>query len=109
MPRRGKLWLCLLMLGFGVGTVMAQDNGLYHEPYRPQYHYSPPCRWMNDPNGMVYYEGEYHLFYQFNPVDSVPGPMHWGHAVSSDLVHWETLPIALYPDEIGPIWSGTDV
>jgi fructan beta-fructosidase len=109
MPRRGKLWLCLIMLGFGVGTVMAQANGLYHEPYRPQYHYSPPCRWMNDPNGMVYYEGEYHLFYQFNPVDSVPGPMHWGHAVSSDLVHWETLPIALYPDEIGPIWSGTVV
>lgn len=82
---------------------------MYHEPFRPQFHYSPPCRWMNDPNGMVYYEGEYHLFYQFHPYSETPGPMHWGHAVSTDLVHWETLPIALYPDDNGPIWSGSAV
>ncbi len=87
---------------------MAQDN-FYHEPYRPQFHYSPPCQWMNDPNGMVYYEGEYHLFYQFNPQAMTPFKIHWGHAVSPDLVHWETLPIALYPDDIGPIWSGSAV
>ena len=81
----------------------------YKEPYRPQFHFSPQANWMNDPNGMVYYEGEYHLFYQYHPDSTVWGPMHWGHAVSSDLINWEHLPIALYPDELGYIFSGSTV
>lgn len=88
---------------------MTQDDIFYREPYRPQWHYSPPCGWMNDPNGLVFYDGEYHLFFQFYPASIEQGPKHWGHAVSTDLVHWQTLPIALYPDAIGAIWSGSVV
>lgn len=81
----------------------------YKEQYRPQFHFSPPVQWMNDPNGMFYYEGEYHLFYQYYPGGNTWGPMHWGHAVSKDMVHWQHLPVALYPDSLGYIFSGSAV
>ena len=86
-----------------------EENSYYTEKHRPQLHFSPEANWMNDPNGMVYYEGEYHLFYQYYPDSTVWGPMHWGHAVSKNLIHWEHLPIALYPDEHGYIFSGSAV
>ena len=79
------------------------------EPYRPQFHFSPAKNWINDPNGLVWFEGEYHLFFQTNPHGDQWGHMSWGHAVSADLVNWQELPVAIAEDERVSIYSGSVV
>lgn len=89
-------------------TLIVQKD-VVTEKYRPNFHFTPEANWMNDPNGLVYYKGYYHLFYQYYPDSTVWGPMHWGHAKSKDLLQWERRPIALYPDSLGYIFSGSAV
>ena len=85
------------------------ENPNAEQKYRQVAHYTPQIGWINDPNGMVYHNGEWHLFHQYNPMGSRWGNMSWAHAVSRDLVKWEYLPTALYPDQIGAIFSGSCV
>jgi len=87
----------------------ASNEVMKFHDYRPSFHFTPKANWMNDPNGMVYYEGTYHLFYQYYPEGANWGPMHWGHATSNDLFAWEEKSIALYPDNLGYIFSGSAV
>ena len=79
------------------------------EKYRPSFHFTPQKNWMNDPNGMFFLNGQFHLYFQYHPESSVWGPMHWGHATSKDLIRWEEHPIALFPDDLGTIFSGSAV
>src|SRR5260370_17347302 len=81
----------------------------YREPYRPQYHFSPRVNWTNDPCGIVYANGEYHLFFQFNPFGDLWGHMSWGHAVSRDLVRWNQLPVAIPEGDDAMIFTGSSV
>jgi fructan beta-fructosidase len=103
-----NLLICCLCL---ISVVQSQISPpkRYHEQYRPQIHFSPLEKWMNDPNGLVYFEGTYHLFFQYYPDSTIWGPMHWGHAISTDLIHWHQQPIALYPDSLGYIFSGSAI
>lgn len=101
---RYKLFFLLLLM---MNILDAQQKS--DELHRPLFHFTPREHWMNDPNGMIYYNGTYHLFYQYHPYSSVWGPMHWGHATSKDLLKWDHRPIALYPDKNGMIFSGSAV
>jgi len=92
----------------GVGTAGAAVP-TYQERYRPQFHFTPGEHWMNDPNGLVYYQGEYHMFYQWNPLGDVWGNISWGHAISRDLVHWTELGLAISFDDKETIFSGSVV
>lgn len=97
----------LVALAFiGLNTLSNAQNP---EQHRPQFHFSPREHWMNDPNGMFYLNGTYHLYFQYYPDANVWGPMHWGHATSKDLISWTEQKIALYPDSLGYIFSGSAV
>ncbi len=108
---RGSAWPGVLNLVLALVTVaLGQDKLAYYgEDYRPQFHFTPATYFMNDPNGLVYYKGEYHLFYQHNPFGHSWGHMSWGHAVSRDMVHWEHLPVALREENGVMIFSGSAV
>jgi beta-fructofuranosidase/levanase len=108
------IMLKVLLLGLGAFQAVSAEKPSHTELYRPQYHFTPPKNWMNDPNGLLYHEGIYHLFYQYNPGGTTWGAMSWGHATSRDLTHWEQQPIALlargYPHNITEMFfSGSAV
>src|SRR4029450_1663382 len=90
-------------------AVAAPIPTTYDQPYRPQFHYSPAKNWMNDPNGLLDYQGKNHLYYQYNPFGNQWGNISWGHAVSTDLVHWTELPVAIPADDTEYVFSGSAV
>ncbi|MEH0544985.1 GH32 C-terminal domain-containing protein [Streptomyces sp. B21-105] len=107
-PRRRLLAALAVLSGLGmVAASPASADPLYQERYRPQFHFTPAQNWMNDPNGLIYYKGRYHLFFQYNPSGNSWGDISWGHAVSTDLVHWKQLPVALPQDDQEMVFSGS--
>lgn len=106
--RFGYTFLAVLLSAVGAMAAKAQLS-TYDEPYRPQLHFSPQRNWTNDPNGLVYFKGEYHLFFQYNPFGDHWGHMSWGHAVSSDLLHWHELPVAIPENDGLMIFTGSVV
>lgn len=108
---RGLDWVKPFKKISEIGREWSKRSRVKKDPHHPIYHFTPPANWMNDPNGLVYWQGQHHLFYQHNPQEAVWGNIHWGHAVSPDLVHWKRLPIALTPSEGKPdqdgCWSGS--
>lgn len=100
--------LLFLLQGCDTDNVV-EEKVLFKETYRPQFHYTPERNWMNDPNGLVYNNGKYHLFHQYNPLGNRWGHMSWGHAVSDDLVHWEHKPVAIMEEGNEMIFSGSAV
>ncbi|MCX4428411.1 glycoside hydrolase family 32 protein [Streptomyces mirabilis] len=110
-PRRRLLAALAVLSGLGLvaASSAVADTSLYHEQYRPQFHFTPAQNWMNDPNGLIWYKGQYHLFFQYNPSGNTWGNMSWGHAVSSDLVHWKQLPLAIPQDDNEMVFSGSVV
>jgi len=99
----------LILFSCKESSLLDKKSYTEEELYRPNFHFTPNKGWMNDPNGMFYYNGYYHLYYQYYPDSNIWGPMHWGHAISTDLISWTERPIALYPDEKGYIFSGSAV
>lgn len=106
MFRKKNLFSFFLIL---ISVSLFSQDSLYKEKYRPQFHFSPAKNWTNDPNGLVYFDSEYHLFYQYNPLGNRWGHMSWGHAVSNDLVHWKHLPLAIPEKDSVMIFSGSAV
>jgi fructan beta-fructosidase len=105
-----KLTDSLLACALALSTSMVRAQVIgYDQPYRPQLHFSPREHWTNDPNGLVYFHGEYHLFYQFNPFGDEWGHMSWGHAVSKDLLHWQELPVAIPEKDGEMVFTGSVV
>jgi fructan beta-fructosidase len=100
-----RITICFLLLSYSVFS----QTGLYNERFRPQFHFTPPLHWINDPNGLIYHKGIYHLFYQHNPMGIRWGHMSWGHAISNDLIHWQHLPVAIAEEDDVMIFSGTCV
>lgn len=116
-PYQGKGALRVCVQNVPTGSIcfskLAQndqaDYALIDEQYRPQFHHTPLRGWMNDPNGMFYKDGTWHLFYQYNPYGSMWGNMHWGHSTTTDLIHWKDEGVALAPDVWGTMFSGSCV